>query len=99
VGPGSETYAIIFKKQGCNIIFTSLFIISFVGVKATSAYTADEVATLSKEKRRCRTDEDEGGLNYFPRYSQSGCITECATKKMKENCSCRPFFVRCKESF
>jgi len=73
-----------------------LIIISFVGVKATSAYTADEVATLSKEKRRCRTDEDEGGLNYFPRYSQSGCITECATNKMKENCSCRPFFVRCK---
>ena len=73
-------------------------IISFAAVKAISAYTAEEVVQLKKEKRRCRVDEDGGlGLNHFPSYSQSGCITEYATIKMKENCGCRPFFVRCKE--
>lgn len=70
---------------------------TFAGVKATSSYTADEVAEfIPKWKRKCRADED-GGLLYFPRYSQSGCITECATKSMTDLCGCRPFFLRAPE--
>lgn len=68
---------------------------SFAAVKAISSFTEKNVIQLPKEKRLCRADEDPG-LDYFPLYSQSGCITECATRKMKENCGCRPFFVRCK---
>ena len=66
----------------------------FVGLKSVSAAVADEVtSTVSQKKRRC-VAEGEVQLNYSSRYSQSSCVVECTARKMREVCSCRPYFLR-----
>ena len=68
--------------------------VSFIGVKGVTTWNTEEVAKeVSVEKRQCRV-EGETQLDYFPRYSRSACDVECATKKMRKDCNCRPYFFR-----
>lgn len=67
---------------------------TFVAVKATTSFYADEVARqVSPNKRQCYV-EGEKKLKYFQRYSRSACSVECDTQMMEDRCHCRPFFFK-----
>lgn len=68
---------------------------SFVGVKGISADTSTDVDTkLTESQRRkvCRSEKDST-VTQFWKYSQSGCIIECATRLIRNQFNCRPFFL------
>lgn len=67
-----------------------------VGVKGTSSDTSNDIDTKltdSQRKKICRSEKDST-VTQFWKYSQSGCIIECATKLIKNQFDCRPFFLR-----
>uniref|UniRef100_A0A0P5S1Q7 Sodium channel protein Nach n=1 Tax=Daphnia magna TaxID=35525 RepID=A0A0P5S1Q7_9CRUS len=67
---------------------------TFVAVKATTSFYAEEVARqVSPNKRQCYV-EGEKKLKYFQRYSRSACSVECDTQMMEDRCHCRPFFFK-----
>jgi hypothetical protein len=71
-----------------------LFFKSFVGVKATTSFYAEEVAKeIPPSIRQCHV-EGEKKLKYFQRYSRSACSVECDTQFMEERCHCRPFYFK-----
>ena len=64
-------------------------------MRGTSSDTAPEVGRpeVPPEKRLCLL-ESESNVEHFWKYSQSGCITECASGLIKKHFDCRPFFLR-----
>lgn len=55
--------------------------------------TTPEFRSMSLNKRQCLYP-DEKELHFFPLYSQSNCIMECAWLFSADQCSCVPWFLK-----
>ena len=68
---------------------------SNIGVSVESSDPAPEMLLLPILERDCYTGM-ENTLEHYPSYTTSRCLKECITKKILEQCSCRPLLYPCK---
>ncbi|XP_046452018.1 pickpocket protein 28-like [Daphnia pulex] len=67
---------------------------TFVAIKGTTTFNTEDVAReVTPIKRQCLV-EGEKKLKYYRQYSRSACFVDCKTRKMQEDCNCRPYFFR-----
>lgn len=55
--------------------------------------TTDEFRSLSPKKRNCLYPKEKH-LDFFPEYSETSCVLECAWSRAARECGCVPWFLR-----
>ena len=62
-------------------------------VHAMEIVPSDDLHDVPIEKRKCRFQDENDGLEIFKQYSQTACEFECRIKKAEDVCGCYPWYI------